>query len=404
MALNIIENVTVVPGDGAPPTYHATVTIDDDGIVQQITGSAESTEPEQDEQTVRYLTPAAVDLHLDNMTERRQPRATVVLNQDAVLTALDAECAAAGIGTVCIAARCEDAPGKGVFIEDAVELAEILERLAPVLACDWRIHVRVEVTDDGAIDALRSILAVSSRVVLISMMEHSVERSRFSSEAEHRAFYAADWGVSEEEVDTIMAKKSVGGAQRDHRRETISQIAHQAGIVLASHDDRGPEDIDKAYALGARVAEFPLSMAAAQRAKQLGMLSVLGAPNAVRGRSTSPDNLLVSDAVEAGVCDALCADYLPMTVQSAAFALTKSTSLPLAQTIDLVSVAPAKALGLSAPTIEVGKPLSASLGRVLNGVYVGEQLWRDGQLTYLRRGGLDDQPVAVATPMKQVTV
>ena len=397
MGLTIIDNVTVVPGDGAPATYQATVVVNEYGIVEEITGTPATTGT-ADETSVRYLTPAAVDLHLDNVTERRQPRATVVLNQDAVLTSLDAECAAAGIGTVCIAARCEDAPGKGVHIEDAITLAETVERLAPFLACDWRIHVRVEVTDDGAVDALRSVLAVSSRVVLISMMEHSVERSRFSSEAEHRAFYAKDWGVSEDEVDAIMAQKSVGGAQRDQRREEISQIAQQAGIVLASHDDRGPEDIDKAHALGARVAEFPLSMAAAQRAKELDMLSVLGAPNAVRGRSTSPDNLLVSDAVEAGVCDAVCADYLPMAVQSAAFALTKSTSLPLEQTVDLVSVAPAKALGLSAPTIEVGKPLTASLGRVLNGVYVGEQLWRNGKLTY-QRGTIADQtlaPVAAA--------
>lgn len=402
MGLSTIENVTVVPGHGAPAVYKATVVVNAEGIVEQITGTSEHTTT--DEMTTRYLTPAAVDLHLDNVTERRQPRATVVLSQDAVLTSLDAECAAAGIGTVCIAARCEDAPGKGVHIDDAIELAETVERLAPVLACDWRIHVRVEVTDDGAVEALRAVLAVSSRVVLISMMEHSVERSRFSSEAEHRAFYAKDWGVTEAEVDAIMATKAVGGVQRDQRRADISQIAHEAGVVLASHDDRGPEDIDKAHALGARVAEFPLTAAAAQRAKELSILSILGAPNAVRGRSTSPDNLLVSDAVEAGICDALCADYLPGAVQAAPFALTKSTSLPLERTVDLVSTAPAKALGLPVPTIEVGQPLTASLGRVINGVYVGEQLWRNGARTY-QRGALHQtapEPVVAAVVQERV--
>src|SRR5690625_4327612 len=103
MGLTIIDNVTVVPGDGAPATYHATVVVNEHGIVEEITGTSGATES-TDETSVRYLTPAAVDLHLDNVTERRQPRATVVLNQDAVLTSLDAECAAAGIGTVCIAA------------------------------------------------------------------------------------------------------------------------------------------------------------------------------------------------------------------------------------------------------------------------------------------------------------
>jgi phosphonate transport system ATP-binding protein len=66
------------------------------------------------------LVPAAVDLHLDNLVQRRRPRAGVTLEHAAVITALDAECTASGITTVCVAARCEHSPRKGIDIADAL--------------------------------------------------------------------------------------------------------------------------------------------------------------------------------------------------------------------------------------------------------------------------------------------
>jgi alpha-D-ribose 1-methylphosphonate 5-triphosphate diphosphatase len=378
MTGTIIDNVTVVPGGGREPIAGAAVDLDPEGTVRSIrdAGTAHT--------GGRFLVPAAVDLHLDNLTERRQPRATVRLDQAAVLSVLDAECAAAGIGTVCIAARCEDAPGKGVLVEDAVELARILEGLAPLLACDWRIHARVEVTDDSAVDALATVIGISTRVAIISVMEHSAERSRFASREEHRAFYAADWGVSLDEVDRILAAKAAGGTDREARRAEVAQISREAGIVLASHDDRSPSDIDAAVALGATVAEFPLTMEAALHARQLGMATVLGAPNAVRGRSTSSGNLLVADAVAAAACDILCCDYLPFALQAAPHALAQSGVVGLGTAVDLVSTAPAAALGLPSPVIEVGKPLTAALGTVSGTTFIGTALWRAGRKTFSR--------------------
>ncbi|UNK47820.1 alpha-D-ribose 1-methylphosphonate 5-triphosphate diphosphatase [Arthrobacter sulfonylureivorans] len=380
MDQTIIDNVTLVPGNGAEPLRGATVVLDADGVVSEIAAGKAAGSPDAE----RFLVPAGVDLHLDNLTERRRPRATVRLDQAAVLSVLDAECAAAGIGTVCIAARCEDAPGKGVMVEDAVELAAVVEALAPSLSCDWRIHARVEVTDDAAIDSLRAILQVSSRVAVVSVMEHSIERSRFASAAEHRAFYAADWGLPLEEVDRILAEKADGGEDREARRQEVAALSRAAGIVLASHDDRSPEDVEAAYALGARIAEFPLTMAAALRARELGMATVLGSPNAVRGKSTSPGNLLVAEAVANGACEVLCSDYLPLALQSAPHALVQAGAASLAAAVDLVSTAPAAAIGLPSPAIEIGKPLTAALGIVAGTTFMGSALWRDGRQTFAR--------------------
>jgi alpha-D-ribose 1-methylphosphonate 5-triphosphate diphosphatase len=172
----------------------------------------------------------------------------------------------------------------------------------------------------------------------------------------------------------------------DHRKE-VASLALQRDITLASHDDRTPEHIEEAFDFGARVAEFPLTMDAARRAQELGMHVVLGAPNALRGRSTSSGNVLAADAVVAGVCDVLCSDYLPSSLQSAPHALAREESAPLSTAIDLVSSNPAAVLDLPPVAIEVGRPLTASLRRVRrdsSGAHVGMALWRDGRLVFGR--------------------
>jgi alpha-D-ribose 1-methylphosphonate 5-triphosphate diphosphatase len=379
MAQTVIDGVTVVPGGGRPVVRDAAVVLDEAGTVVEIAVGA----PAED----LLLVPAAVDLHLDNLVQRRRPRATVSLDHEAVITVLDAECAAAGIATVCVAARCEDSPRKGIEIADAAVLAAVVEKLSPYLCCDWRIHARVELTDDGAIESLAAVLAASSRVALISMIETSVERSRFSSLAETRRFYAQDWGVSEAEVEDVFTVDAVRLALVDERRKEVATLALQRETTLASHDDRTPEHIEEAFDFGARVAEFPLTMEAARRANELGMHVVLGAPNVIRGRSTSSGNVLAADAVAAGVCDVLCSDYLPSSLQSAPHALARYASTPLSTAIDLISSNPAAVLGQPSAAIEVGKPLTASLRRVredAGGAHVGIALWRDGRLVFGR--------------------
>ncbi|MCV7174692.1 amidohydrolase family protein, partial [Mycolicibacterium sphagni] len=168
MGLTVLEGLTVVPGGGRPVIPDATVTLGEGGRVLDIAANSAPARA--------VLLPAAVDLHLDNLVQRRAPRATVLLDNETVLPVLDAECAAAGIGTVCIAARCEHSPRKGIDIADAPALAASIERLGPELGCDWRIHARVELTDERSVDTLAAVLAATSRVALISMIETSAER------------------------------------------------------------------------------------------------------------------------------------------------------------------------------------------------------------------------------------
>ncbi|MGJ3507235.1 alpha-D-ribose 1-methylphosphonate 5-triphosphate diphosphatase [Enemella sp. A6] len=372
----VLTDLTLLPGRGADPIPVARIQLDDSGVITAIEPGAGS--------ETRFLVPAGVDLHLDNFIERRRPRASVVLDLATVVAAMDAECAAAGIGTVCVAARCEESPGKGVIARDAVILAEVVQKLHGSLACDWRLHARVEITDQIALETLAEVLQVSDRVALVSMMEHTINRSRFGSEEATIAYYAEDWGKSVEETAAIFAAKTLTEEQRRQRRAQVAELARKHGIPLASHDDREPGQVDDAHRLGARIAEFPLSAAAAERAGELGMFRVLGAPNAMRGKSTSPGNLLVGDATRAGLVDGLCTDYLPISLYAGAFALADRGEVSLVEAVDLVSTGPADVLGLEQPEIAVGQPLTAVLLERADGALLGRGLWRSGVRTFMR--------------------
>jgi len=90
----------------------------------------------------------------------------------------------------------------------------------------------------------------------------------------------------------------------------ITRIAAQQGLIIASHDDDTFDKVELMANLGVTISEFPVTAEAAQEAKRRGMSVVMGAPNALRGVSTS-GNLSALDAIQAGLVDILAADYHP---------------------------------------------------------------------------------------------
>lgn len=382
-ATGLLHGVTMIAGDGSPPVEDAIVRLNGDGVVTAI-------EPGRAAARL-VLMPPAVDLHLDVVPERRRPRASVVLELAQTVITLDAELVASGVGTVCVAARFEDEPAKGVRLEDALALCTVVGGLRESLVCDWRVHARVEVTEPGAPAALEAAMAGAHAIALVSVMDHSAERTRFASYEAHRDFYAADWGMSAAEVEVILARMRAGARGAPERRARIAALATSRGVALASHDDRTAQDVRAAHALGATIAEFPLTLEAARAARSLGLCTVLGAPNAVRGRSTSPGNVTVAEAISAGVCDVLCSDYLPSAILAAPFALAERAAMRLEAAVAMTTTAPAAVIGIASPVIAVGRRLDAVAVAREGAAAHAVARWREGRLVHLRR-----PPAAVA--------
>ena len=115
---------------------------------------------------------------------------------------------------------------------------------------------------------------------------------------------------------------------------------------MLSHDDRTAADRAFHRALGAGIAEFPVTDDALDASAAAGDVVVLGAPNVVRGGSHT-GAVGAEAAIRAGKCAVLASDYYYPAPLHAAFALAERSALPFAQAWGLISFAPAQAAGLT---------------------------------------------------------
>jgi len=108
--------------------------------------------------------------------------------------------------------------------------------------------------------------------------------------------------------------------------------------------------------LGIEISEFPVTLEAAKKAKELGMIISMGAPNVVRGRS-STGNLSAIEAIKHNLVDVLCSDYSAEAMLYAPFILERKKLMTLNEAVNLVSLNPARAIGMDdeVGSIEPGK-------------------------------------------------
>ena len=138
----------------------------------------------------------------------------------------------------------------------------------------------------------------------------------------------------------------------------LAEIARANKIPMASHDDRTADERRHFNALGCDIAEFPLTLEAAEESRRLRNTAIFGAPNVVRGGSHMKDGgIRAADEVRAGRCSTLVSDYYyPALPQAPFILLADAGDSPLADAWNLVSRNPARAAGLDdRGEIAVGK-------------------------------------------------
>lgn len=328
-----------------------------------------------------WLLPGLVEVHTDNLERHVTPRPRTHFPMAGALPAHDAEIAAAGITTVLDAIGVGDPYGEGFRARDQSVLLELLDALeaAGTLRADHRIHVRCELPAPNARELFEPF-ARHPRLALISLMDHTPGQRQWRDLAQARTFYTGRKGWSDAQFDAEVERAPE--RQRLHARPNRAwfvDFARTHGVALATHDDTLPEHVDQAHAEGATMSEFPTTVPAAQRAKALGLSTVAGAPNVVRGGSHS-GNVAAAELARAGLLDALSSDYMPASLLQAAWVLQRDAGFTLPQAVQLASRGPALACGL-ADRGAIAPGLRADLLRVreVGGQPVVVQVWRSGQ-------------------------
>ncbi|CCQ36110.1 alpha-D-ribose 1-methylphosphonate 5-triphosphate diphosphatase [Natronomonas moolapensis 8.8.11] len=289
----------------------------------------------------QYLLPGLIDLHGDDIEGQLQPRNGARMDTAMALGAADRSNVAAGITTKYHAIAFENDPEEGRTTELAAELTEAIEAADSWMA-DHRIHVRCEVTQEEAVTAaIRDIQR--DAVDLVSVMSHIPGKGQFEDIAAFKKYYeTSDRHTVAEAERFIEERTSISMVEIRDRIDRVVKAARDAGVVTASHDDEDPQEVERLSERGVDIAEYPITLETAKRANELGMTTVMGAPNLVRGESQW-GNLTSIDAADAGVLDVLCVDYHPPSLLAAPFV---DTGEPLPKRVARVTKNPADAVGL----------------------------------------------------------
>jgi len=321
------------------------------GRIEEVVEGAVKRHPGTVDAGGRHILPGLVDVHGDDLETEICPRPFARLPADYALINLDRKIAACGITTKLHAISNYEDVLKDRDPQRSKEILASLAKLREKLLVRHYIHARCEIRT-----GLAEIFDVidDSCVKLVSLMDHFPGQGQFKSYDNFRTYYNQAYGLADGEIEDLVRSKGEHDVVDNINR--ILAGARKRGVPIASHDDDSPEKVDMVFGLGAEISEFPVTKDAARRAKELGMRVAMGAPNAIRGKS-STGNLSALEALKEGLVDLLCSDYYPASMLYAPFFLADRGVLDLVEATKLVSLNPARAILMAGEigSIEAGK-------------------------------------------------
>lgn len=295
------------------------------------------------------LLPGFVDMHGDMIEREIEPRPHVKMPIELGLRDLDRRLAGSGVTTAYASVSFNPMSAYGHIrsYEHSMHMLRALKTMREHLSIDHRVHARFEINYPQALSVVEELIAEGT-VDLVSLTDHTPGQGQYR-DLERLFKRIEKEGKSPEEAraqvaQRIREKKSNAGDTMATIR-AMAALCARSGIRMASHDDDTPEKVALMSDIGAVISEFPVTLEAAKAARDEGMMTAMGAPNALRGESYS-GNLSARDAHREGVLDILAADYHPSAILPAILALAKVDPGGIAAVSKLTSLNPARALGL----------------------------------------------------------
>jgi len=294
-----------------------------------------------------FLLPGCIEVHTDNLEKNIQPRPGVIWPSIlASALAHDAQVASAGITTV------YDAIAVGGLRESSLRLQifnDSIEALShgkkqSLFKADHYLHLRCEVSDEHMEQMLLAHID-NPLVRLVSIMDHTPGQRQWSDLDKWRLYHRDKRWTEKESEAVLTERQSMQKRYAGSHRRLAVDLAKVRGMPLASHDDTSVSDVRQSATDGIDISEFPTTSEAAREARRQEMVTIMGAPNAVRGTSHS-GNISAEMLAKADLLDGLSSDYVPASLLQAAFILAGKLDRPLPQTVALISCNIADMLGM----------------------------------------------------------
>lgn len=320
------------------------------------------------------ILPGIIDLHADYIEHMAAPRPTSLMDFDLSIREAERELITHGITTMYHSLSFY---GSNDFGSNPIRSAENSRKLIEVIQktpyrehiIRHRFHARFEIDNIDRVQELENLIR-DGKVHLVSFMDHSPGQGQYRDLELYKLILKGYRKLEEGEADQVIKHSQ---SRLKLTVETLSELAALArshGIAVASHDDDSFEKLDTVQGFGATISEFPITLGVAREAKRRGMLTVLGAPNVLLGGSHS-GNVSATEAILDGSVDILCSDYYPASMLHCLYKLHREKGLHLEDLINLVSLNPARAVGLENElgSVEYGKLADLLVVRSLESGY-----------------------------------
>jgi alpha-D-ribose 1-methylphosphonate 5-triphosphate diphosphatase len=290
-----------------------------------------------------FLIPGVIDIHTDYLEREIAPRPTAQIPLELALHVMDLRALSCGLTTVCSAARIsEERDGlQGSWRGDGLSLAGRFQDLIPQLRAQHLIHIRWSTNFEPVDAILDELLALKSIANLVFNDDTPGQRQFRDIEAliQQRANRQ---NIPFEEARRHMEERIARSGRVNNRKQVQAHVAGR--IPIGSHDDTTIEHVLEAFDCGATLSEMPCSIEAARKAKELGMMVCMGAPNYYRGGSHC-GNLSCHDAMAENLVDIICSDYHFPSLLACAIRMMES-GMPPSAAINMLTLHPARHLGM----------------------------------------------------------
>jgi alpha-D-ribose 1-methylphosphonate 5-triphosphate diphosphatase len=325
-----------------------------------------------------FLIPGVIDIHTDYLEREISPRPTAKIPIELALHVMDLRALSCGLTTVCSAARIsEEREGHtGSWRGDGLAMAKRFEELIPDLRANHLIHVRWSTNFEPVEEILDRLLASKSIANLVFNDDTPGQRQFRDIEALIQQRVNRQ-NLSMEEARKNMEERIARAGKVNNRKHVQARVAGR--ISLGSHDDTTVEHVLEAFECGVTLSEMPCSIEAARKAKELGMMVCMGAPNYYRGGSHC-GNLSCHEAMAENLVDIICSDYHFPSLLACAARMMESGMTPSAA-INMLTLNPARHLGRDQEigSIELGRRADLTAFHVRSGFGDVVRVWVGGE-------------------------
>jgi alpha-D-ribose 1-methylphosphonate 5-triphosphate diphosphatase len=294
-----------------------------------------------------YISPGFIDIHSDYIESIVSPRPTSMMDVNISLREAEKILISHGITTMfhSLSFYRED-----VFTHKPMRYPKNVQRLVDAIDATHnelhlirhRLHARFEIDNIDEVDRLVENIE-NGKVHLLSFMDHTPGQGQYRDLEVYRDTLKGYSEITDEEVNVIIAERQSSQLMTMEKIKEVADLAISKNIAVASHDDDDIKKLELVKSLGTTISEFPITLEVAKKAKELGLQTIVGAPNVLLGGSHS-GNLSAAEAIENNCVDILCSDYYPAALLHAIFELSEKYGNDLHRMFMMVTLNPAKAV------------------------------------------------------------